>query len=71
VFKSEKFDFKTHIEKKNSICVFKSENFNFKSYFLMLLRLKLGLKVENFTFKHTNRNFFLECVVKILFSIFN
>jgi hypothetical protein len=71
VFKSEKFDFKTHKEEKIYYCVFKSENFNFKSYFLMCFMLKLGLKVENFTFKHTNRNFFLKCVVKIFFSIFN
>jgi hypothetical protein len=71
VFKSEKFDFKTLIEKKIYFCVFKSENFNLKSYFLMLFRLKLGLKGENFTFKHTNRIFFFKCVVKIFFSIFN
>jgi hypothetical protein len=71
VFKSEKFDLKTHLEKKIYFCVFKSENFNFKSYFLMLFRLKLRLKVENFTLKHTNRIFPLKCVVKIFFSIFN
>jgi hypothetical protein len=55
VFENEKFDFKNHVEKK----IYLSGNLNFKSYFLQLFRVKLGLKVENFTIKHTNRNFFL------------
>jgi hypothetical protein len=64
VFKSEKFDFKTHKKEKIYFCVFKSENFNFKSYFLMCFRLKLWLKVENFTFKTHKSNFLFKMCCK-------